>query len=129
MSTSTGPSGTGDISPILLPIVGLLSSTLTWLTAALHRVPGSPIFLRYIKSSYQDDPWRSLLEVLLVAFALRTLLSRQTRGEGEGKGLKLSEKVSSLARGEISWRSRGKRKDETYLAWLAYCLVVFLAEI
>lgn len=90
---STSTSGSQDIPPLLLPIIGFLTSILQSLTTFVHRIPGSPILLRYIRSSYQNDPWRSLLEVLLVAFALRTLLSRRTRGEGEGKGLKLSEKV------------------------------------
>lgn len=92
----SAPPAPTEISPILLPLVALLSSTLTSLTALFHRVPGSPIVLRYIKSSYQDDPWRSLLEVLLVAFALRTLLKGRTRGEGEGGALKLSQKVRVL---------------------------------
>lgn len=96
MATTQSPLSTSsaDIPPVLLPVVGLLSSILTLLTTILHRIPGSPILVRYIKSSYQDDPWRSFLEVLLVAFAFRTLFSRRTRGEGEGKGLILSEKVS-----------------------------------
>lgn len=89
------PPAPTEISPILIPLVALLSSTLTFLTALFHRIPGSPIILRYIKSSYQNDPWRSVLEVLLVAFALRTLLKGRTRGEGEGGALKLSEKVST----------------------------------
>lgn len=94
VSAPAGASPADDISPALLPVVALLSSTLTYLTNWFNSIPGSPILLRYIRSSYQNDPWRSLLEVLLVAFALRTLLARRTRGEGEGKGLRLSEKVS-----------------------------------
>jgi serine palmitoyltransferase len=40
-----------------------------------HRIPGSAIFLRYVKSSYQNDPVRSVLELFLVLFAIRYLLA------------------------------------------------------
>lgn len=83
-----------EIPAALLPLLGALSSLLYTLQSLFHKVPGSPIILRYIKSSYQNDPWRSLLEVLLVAFALRTLLKGRTRGDEEGKNfIKLTEKV------------------------------------
>jgi serine palmitoyltransferase len=42
---------------------------------ALQRIPGSSIFLRYIRSSYQDDPVRSAVELFLVIFAVRYLLA------------------------------------------------------
>lgn len=93
---STNP----DISPVLLPFITLLNHFLNQLTDLFHRIPGSPIILRYIKSSYQNDPYRSLLEVLLLAYAIRTLLKGRTRGEGGEGALKLSEKVRwSLLRG------------------------------
>ena len=40
-----------------------------------HRVPGSAIFLRYVKSSYQNDPIRSAVELFLVLFAVNYLLA------------------------------------------------------
>ncbi len=39
------------------------------------KVPGSAIFLRYVKSSYQNDPVRSAVELFLVLFAIRYLMS------------------------------------------------------
>ncbi|KAI9716710.1 MAG: serine palmitoyltransferase component [Chrysothrix sp. TS-e1954] len=39
-----------------------------------HQVPGSSIALRYIKSSYQNDPIRSAIELFLFLFAVRYLL-------------------------------------------------------
>ncbi|OXG96102.1 serine palmitoyltransferase [Cryptococcus neoformans A2-102-5] len=82
-----------EIPASLLPLLGALSSLFYTLQTLFHKVPGSPIIVRYIKSSYQNDPWRSLLEVLLVAFALRTLLKGRTRGDEEGKNfIKLTEK-------------------------------------
>ncbi|KIX06894.1 uncharacterized protein Z518_04870 [Rhinocladiella mackenziei CBS 650.93] len=40
-----------------------------------QKIPGSAIFLRYVKSSYQNDPIRSVVELLLVLFAVRYLLA------------------------------------------------------
>ena len=62
----------------------------------LHQLPGSSIFIRYVRSSYQNDPWRSLLELLLFLFALRVWLSKRTRGDGEKGFVGLSENVRSL---------------------------------
>ena len=86
-----------DIPAPLLSLLSVLSASLHTLERTFHRLPGSPILVRYIKSSYQDDPWRSVLELFLVAFAVRTLLKGRTRGEGEGKNwVKLSEKVGDV---------------------------------
>lgn len=43
--------------------------------AAFQRIPGSSIFIRYIQSSYQDDPVRSAVELFLFIFAVRYLLA------------------------------------------------------
>jgi serine palmitoyltransferase len=43
--------------------------------AQFHRLPGSSIAVRYIKSSYQDDPVRSAIELFLFLFAVRYLLA------------------------------------------------------
>ncbi|KAK4942492.1 serine palmitoyltransferase component [Elasticomyces elasticus] len=40
-----------------------------------HKIPGSAIFLRYVRSSYQNDPIRSAVELFLVLFAIRYLLA------------------------------------------------------
>lgn len=45
------------------------------LVAQAQRVPGSSIVLRYIKSSYQNDPVRSAIELVLFLFAVRYLLA------------------------------------------------------
>ncbi|KXL42947.1 hypothetical protein M433DRAFT_149932 [Acidomyces richmondensis BFW] len=42
---------------------------------SLHKIPGSAIVIRYIRSSYQDDPIRSLIELFLFIFAVRYLLA------------------------------------------------------
>ena len=40
-----------------------------------QKIPGSAILLRYIRSSYQNDPVRSAVELFLVLFAIRYLLA------------------------------------------------------
>jgi len=92
MSRPPSPSTT-EVPAALVPLLSFLSSIFLNLSDLFHGLPGSPIIVRYIKSSYQNDPYRSLLEVLLIAFAVRTLLKGRTRGEGEGKNwVKLTEK-------------------------------------
>ena len=40
-----------------------------------QKVPGSAMLLRYIRSSYQHDPIRSVIELFLFLFAVRYLLA------------------------------------------------------
>ena len=40
-----------------------------------QKMPGAAIVARYIRSSYQDDPIRSLIELFLFLFAVRYLLA------------------------------------------------------
>ncbi|WWC92094.1 uncharacterized protein L201_007048 [Kwoniella dendrophila CBS 6074] len=92
MATAQSPSST-EIPAPLIPLLSSLTSFIYTIEKFFNRVPGSPIIVRYIKSSYQNDPWRSLLELFLLAFAIRTVLKGRTRGEGEGKSfIKLTEK-------------------------------------
>ncbi|OAA59654.1 serine palmitoyl transferase subunit [Niveomyces insectorum RCEF 264] len=56
----------------------LPSRVTVWLDAATHtfqRVPGSAVLIRYVRSSYQNDPVRSAIELILVIFFIRYLLS------------------------------------------------------
>ena len=53
----------------------LLAEFVHELANLFHRVPGSAILLRYVKSSYQDDPIRSAVELFLFLFAVRYLLA------------------------------------------------------
>lgn len=50
-----------------------LNDILREVSIQFQRVPGSAIFLRYVKSSYQNDPVRSAVELFLVLFAIRYL--------------------------------------------------------
>lgn len=58
--------------------------------AQFHKMPGSAIILRYIKSSYQNDPVRSAIELFLFLFAVRYMLSPSY---SQQKKVKLTEEV------------------------------------
>jgi serine palmitoyltransferase len=58
--------------------------------AYLHKIPGSAIVIRYIRSSYQNDPIRSLFELILLLFAVQYLLA-PSYSTKKGKQIKLTE--------------------------------------
>jgi len=60
-----------------------------------QKIPGSAILLRYIKSSYQNDPVRSAVELFLVLFAIRYLLA--PKYSTKPNYVKLSEEVGGVA--------------------------------
>ncbi|TKY84586.1 hypothetical protein EX895_006488 [Sporisorium graminicola] len=60
-------------------------AAVNWAAENFKKVPGSAIIARYVASSYQNDPIRSLLELFLVLFALRTVLQSRTRSGASGK--------------------------------------------
>ena len=54
---------------------GWLVKFLDEVSDSFQKLPGSSIFLRYVKSSYQNDPVRSGIELFLCLFAVRYLLA------------------------------------------------------
>jgi len=48
---------------------------------AFQNVPGSAVIQRYVKSSHQNDPGRTILEFILLIFAIRTLFQSKTRAD------------------------------------------------
>ena len=58
-----------------------------------HQIPGSEIVIRYIKSSYQNDPVRSVFELLLALFAIRYLLARSYPADRTKGHVEFSEEV------------------------------------
>jgi serine palmitoyltransferase len=60
-----------DVQDVQEYLITLAHST----SEQFHKIPGSAIFLRYVKSSYQNDPIRSAVELFLVLFAIRYLLA------------------------------------------------------
>ncbi len=75
-------------------LVSLAYISLQRAQEAFLRLPGSAVLVRYIKSSHQNDPGRTLLEIILIIFAIRTLVQSRTRSDPSGHNfVQLSEKV------------------------------------
>jgi serine palmitoyltransferase len=72
-------------------LYGVLSSPHPFLKR-ISNLPGSAVIWRYIKSSHQNDPARTFLELLLVIFVVYTWLKSRTRGD-KSNFVKLTEKV------------------------------------
>ncbi|TFK68170.1 serine palmitoyltransferase [Pluteus cervinus] len=68
----------------LEPLFTFLTTSLTIAEGAFNKIPGSAVVLRYVKSSHQNDPGRTILELILVIFAIRTLLQSRTREDRNG---------------------------------------------
>jgi hypothetical protein len=60
---------------------------------AFQRVPGSAVLIRYVRSSYQNDPIRSAIELVLFIFFVRYLLS-PSYSTSKQNFIKLREDVS-----------------------------------
>ncbi|KAI9788616.1 MAG: serine palmitoyltransferase component [Peltula sp. TS41687] len=70
-----------------------LSGSLDELAFQLKKIPGSAILVRYIRSSYQNDPVRSAIELFLFLFFIRYLLA-PTYSTQKQNYVQLSEEVS-----------------------------------
>lgn len=82
--------------------------------AQFQKVPGSAILLRYIKSSYQNDPVRSAVELFLFLFAVRYLLA-PTYSTQKQKHVALTEQVRASA-GECPY-TQLKGDDRRSMNW------------
>ena len=79
----------------LTPVFSLLEYSLTTAQTTFTKIPGSAVVLRYIRSSHQNDPGRTLLEFFLLLFAIRTLMQSRTRADRNGSHfIQFTEKVS-----------------------------------
>ncbi|KAI0073607.1 serine palmitoyltransferase [Panus rudis PR-1116 ss-1] len=77
----------------LEPLFTFLSYSYTTLETNFFKIPGSAVIARYVKSSHQNDPGRTLLELILIIFAIRTLLQSRTRADNSGRHfIKFDEK-------------------------------------
>lgn len=93
-----------------------LQDAQSWLVEILHevsvqfqRVPGSAIFLRYVKSSYQHDPVRSAVELFLFLFAVRYLLA-PTYSTQKKSYVTLSEEVCARSPPGIATNTDDRRR-------------------
>tara|TARA_R110002003_G_scaffold184_13_gene14477 strand:- start:13396 stop:13767 length:372 start_codon:yes stop_codon:yes gene_type:complete len=71
--------------------------------AHFQRIPGSAIAVRYIKSSYQNDPVRSAIELFLFLFAVRYLLAPKYSTQ---KKVQLTDAVCFVQQAEQATRRR-----------------------
>ncbi|KAF8314084.1 serine palmitoyltransferase [Clavulina sp. PMI_390] len=69
----------------LQPLFYFLTNSLSKVEETFDSIPGSAVIARYVRSSHQNDPWRTILELILVIFAIRTLLQSRTPADRSGK--------------------------------------------
>lgn len=79
MTVETVTTTATSIPPTVQLIEGAVSHQILYYLNLLDRVPGGPIALRYIKSSYRDDPIRSLFELSLFIFAVHYFLQSKKK--------------------------------------------------
>jgi hypothetical protein len=82
----------------LQSIQAQLSEVVERLSSSFQKVPGSAVLIRYIQSSYQNDPVRSAIELVLVLFFIRYLLSPSYSTDKQNY-VKLREDVCALPHG------------------------------
>ncbi|PNY30024.1 Serine palmitoyltransferase 1, partial [Tolypocladium capitatum] len=73
--TSSTSASTQSARMELEALQARLGVALQQASANFQKVPGSAVLVRYIQSSYQNDPVRSAIELVLVLFFIRYLLS------------------------------------------------------
>ena len=86
-----------DPSPVPEWVGRLLSEVnagVTSFSTSVMRIPGSKVAVRYIRSSYQNDPIRSFIELCLVFFVVRYLM--KPKYSVEKNQLKLTDRVSRI---------------------------------
>ncbi|KAF8624747.1 hypothetical protein AX17_007078 [Amanita inopinata Kibby_2008] len=80
-------------STTLQPLLAFLARSLGTLETSFNKLPGSAVIQRYVKSSHQNDPGRTLLELILIIFAIRTLLQSRTQADrGEKHFIQFTDK-------------------------------------
>ncbi|KAF9374379.1 serine palmitoyltransferase component, partial [Mortierella sp. AD011] len=61
------------------PVLAAFNTTFATVARGIQAVPGSAIVLDYIKNSYQNDPFRVVLELGLAIYAVKYMLSKKYR--------------------------------------------------
>ncbi|KAI0127977.1 aminotransferase class I and II [Xylariales sp. AK1849] len=75
-----------------------LLASLHEISEAFQKVPGSAVLIRYIQSSYQNDPIRSAIELVLVLFFIRYLLSPSYATHGPNYVKLREEEIDELVK-------------------------------
>ncbi|KAI0023916.1 pyridoxal phosphate-dependent transferase [Xylariomycetidae sp. FL0641] len=94
-----------------------LQEAQAWLHASLHqifqafqKVPGSAVIIRYIQSSYQNDPVRSFIELILLVFFIRYILSPSYPTHGPNYVKLRDDEIDELVR---EWEPEPLVADQT----------------
>jgi hypothetical protein len=110
-ATSTPPSAMSDA-------ISLLSGALETAERTFHKLPGSSVLTRYVKSSHRDDPGRTILEILLLLFVIRTWLQSRTRTERAGKHfIQFSDKARAAVAPHRSYARADRRYCRRSTTW------------
>ncbi|KAF9584739.1 serine palmitoyltransferase component [Lunasporangiospora selenospora] len=72
------------------PVLQAINQTFLTVSRGVQAVPGSDIVIGYIKNSYQNDPFRVVLELGLAIYAIKYMLSKKYRIDPSH--IKLTEK-------------------------------------
>jgi hypothetical protein len=82
----------GTLHTTILQVVDRLLTELTTVAELAYRtVPGARVLAKYIQNSYQNDPIRIVVELLLLAFAVVYLTAKRYRPDTND--VQLTEKV------------------------------------
>lgn len=57
-------------------IFSVFNEWFEWILDCISVVPGSSIFINYIRKSYQNDPLNIFIEAMLVFFSIKYLTSK-----------------------------------------------------
>ena len=90
-----------------------------WLEEAattFQKVPGSAVLIRYVRSSYQNDPVRSAIELVLFIFFIRYLLAPSYQTSKQNY-VKLTEDVSRGASSVLGGFEQAKGMRLTRWGW------------
>lgn len=91
MSVKTVTTITTSIPPTVELLEVKIGETLNFYLNYLDKIPGGLILQRYIRSSYRDDPIRSVFEFALFIFAVHYFLSSKSK-ENKSELVKFSKK-------------------------------------
>jgi serine palmitoyltransferase len=58
------------------PVI-FINSTVTSIYGVFESIPGTTFAFAYLKNAYQNDPFRILLELFLVFFTIKYMLSKK----------------------------------------------------
>jgi serine palmitoyltransferase len=100
-------------SPLSEEQAELINSTVSSVYKLIASIPGSHHVLIYLKQAYQDDPFRIVLELFLVFFAIRYMMSAKYKPHDNA--VKLTDKVTDK-----------KKKKSSYTHTYIQCTDFFL---